>query len=907
MRSESARYAFNRGLISPMALARVDLKRSALSAEDMVNWMPRSLGSMILRPGMQYLGSTAGNAAPRFVRFVRSLSSMALLEFTNGAMRIWISDALLTRGAVSSAVTNGGFDANLGSWTDNDEVGGTSAWVTDGYMGLTGNGTAAAIRDQQVVVSAADQNDEHALRIVVQRGPVTLRVGSTSGADDYITETTLYTGHHSLAFTPTGNFHIRFMSRLKRQVLVDSCNVEAAGVVSLTSPYATADLDYIRADDESLSVDVLFMACVGYTQRRIERRGTGRSWSIVLYQPDDGPFRTANSGPTTMTASALSGNGTLTASAATFKSTHAPSANNGGALFRLTSTGQTVTASITAQNTFTNAVRITGVGNDRAIAITITGLSASGSTVTLERSLDSSTGPWTEVSGKTWTADTAENYNDGLDNQIVWYRIGVQTGDYAGGTIVPTMVSAIGSITGVCRVTGFTSSTQVSIEIITDFGATSATDDWSEGRWSDLRGWPSCGTLYEGRMNWDGYDQVTLSISDQFDGFNPDTEGDAGPIDRTIGSGPLETIAWALALQRLVLGGQLAEHSIRSNAFDEPLTPSNFNRKQCSAQGSANVQAVKAGPRGFFIARGGTRVCELSFDTETYDYKAEDATKLVPEVGEPRIVRMALQYQPDVRLHCVRSDGTAAVLVYDHAEQVMCWVEVESIGYDADGVVTSTGLIKDVVILPGASGEKEDRVYYAVQRTVNGSTVVYFEKWALESECVGGTLNKQADSFITYTGVATTSLTVAHLAGESVRVWGASKDLGTYTVSAGGQVTGLTEAVTNAVVGIHYRARFKSAKLGQTLSKNMNVDHVAPILRNTHAQGLTMGPDYDNLDPLPLMYQGTAVDEDRVYTEYDEDSQEFPGTWSMNARICLEANAPRPANVMALVISGQVT
>ncbi|MCR4331767.1 MAG: hypothetical protein NUV34_03555, partial [Sulfuricaulis sp.] len=237
-RSEAIRYAFNRGLISSLALARVDLKRSALSAEEQTNWMPRTLGPMMLRAGLQYIGASAGNAAARHVEFVRSLAAMHILEFTSGAMRVWTNDALLTRVAVSSAVTNGGFDANLGSWTDNDEVGGASVWVAGGYMGLTGNGTAAAIRDQQVTVAAADQNKEHALRVVVHRGPVTIRVGSTSGGDEYINETALGTGTHSLALTPTGaSFYVRFQNRLKRQVLLNSCNVEAAGVVSITSPY----------------------------------------------------------------------------------------------------------------------------------------------------------------------------------------------------------------------------------------------------------------------------------------------------------------------------------------------------------------------------------------------------------------------------------------------------------------------------------------------------------------------------------------------------------------------------------------------------------------------------------------------------------------------------------------------
>jgi len=892
-RSEAVRHAFNRGLISPLALARVDLKRSALSAAIQSNWMPRTLGSMMLRPGLQYIGNTRDDQPAMYVEFVRALNEMHLLEFTEDAMRVWTDDALLTRGAVSSAVSNGNFTTNLTGWTDNDDAGGTSAWVTGGYMGLTGNGTAAAIRDQEVTVIAADQNMEHALRIVVERGPVVLRVGSTLGDDDYINQATLGTGTHSLAFTPTGgSFFIRFLNRLKRIVLVDSCNVEAAGVVEVTSPYQEEDLGLIRADTDSLSVDVLFVGCVGYQQRRIERRASGRSWSVVLYQPEDGPFRAENVSTQTMTPSTISGNGTLGSSVAFFRPEHV------GALFQLVSTGQEVTKNMTVVNDATNSILVTGITTDRNFTIVLENLTATGNTVVLQRSFDNAI--WTDVPAYTWTADVTLGYTDGLDNQLVYYRLLCSV--YAGGATDATLSIATGSVTGVVRVTGYTTNILVDIEIITDLGGSTATSTWSEGQWSELRGWPSAGTLYEGRLNWGGFDKVNMSISDAFDGFDPETEGDSGPINRSIGSGPMDTINWLLPLQRLILGAQLAEHSVRSNAFDEPITPSNFNRKQCSNEGSAAVQACRIGSRGVFVGRSGSRSYELSFDTESYDYHATDLTVLNPEVLQPMVVRMAIQLKPDVRIHYILSDGTVAVLVYDKAEQVQCWVKVET-----------TGTVEDVVVLPAGAGTPEDRVYYQIAREINGTTVRFLEKWALEKECQGtysapdANLNKQADAFVV-TGSGTRTITAAHLAGEEVVVWGNGKALGTYTLDSSGQAT-VSELLgsSGAVVGLGYDALFKSAKLGQTLAKHKNIDQIAPILYNTHAQGLLMGQDFDNMDPLPLMYEGYEVDPDRVYDEYDQESQAFPGSWSIDARVCLKASAPKPCTVLAVVIEGQVS
>lgn len=891
--------AFNRGLISRLALARTDIKRVAMSADLMTNWMPRVLGSMMLRPGLAYLGAIP--AAPRFIPFVFATTDTALLEFTDGAFRVWVGDSLVTRVAVSGAIANGDFDANLNNWTDDDEAGGTSAWVTGGYMGLTGDGTAAAIRTQAVNIPAPDIVKEHALRIVIERGPVTLRVGTTSGGDNLIAETTLGTGVHSLALTPgAAVIYVRFLSRLKRQVLVSSCNFEAAGVMSITSPYAAADLGSIRFDQ---SADVVYLACYGYQQRKVERRAT-RSWSLVRYQCDDGPLRAANSGPITITPSALSGNITLTASASLFKSTQAPSTNNDGAVLRITSTGQTVSAAIAAANTFTSAIQVEGVGDARAFVLNLSGTWVA--TVTLQKSRYS-TGPWTDVS--TYSANqTNVSINDGFDNQIWFYRVGVKTGNYTSGTVNASLSFTNGFIDGYVRITAFTSSTIVSAEVMKDLGSTDATDDWAEGEWSDRRGWPSAGALYEGRLWWTGKQGIWGTISDAYESFDETVEGDSGAINRDVGSGPLDNINWLLPLNRLLVGAQGAELACKSSSLDEPLTPTNFQVKASSTQGSAAVNPPRIDKRGVYVQNGGTRVFELAAQ-DGVEYDSTDLTQLVPEVCEPSVSRMAVQRKPDTRIHCVLSDGTAAVAIFDRAENVLCWLKV---------TVRSGDAIEDVVVLPGTAGTGEDQVYYAVRRSVNGATVRHLEKWALESQCVGGTLNRQADAFVTFTNAAASATVtgLTHLVGERVVVWADGKalddangDVATFLVSAAGEITltdgGSAYQATTGVAGLAYTAQWRSTKLayaaqgGTALNQRKKFDHLGVILDRTHHKGLKYGPDFDNLDDLPQVEDGAAVAADAQHSHYDQDPFEFPGQWGPDSRLCLQAAAPRNCNIMA--------
>lgn len=908
-RTQVKKLAFNRGLVSRLGVARADIRRLAFASEIHTNWMTRVLGSMMLRPGWGHLGSSRNDAQAFHLPFVFSISDKALVELTDQAMRVWISDAVVTRPAITSAISNGTFDSNLTDWDDADAAGASSVWVAGGYMGLTGTGNAYAIRRQDVTVPAASQNVEHALHIVVERGPVVLRVGSTSGDDDYINETEIATGVHSLAFTPTGaTFWVEFKSRLQRQVLVDSCVLEAAGAMVVETPWVQADLRKVRYDQ---SGDVIFVGNNGYQQRRIERRAT-RSWSVVRYQSNDGPFRSPNLGTITITPSGLTGNITLTASAPIFRSTHGPSTNNDGALFRVTSNGQQVSASISGENQFTDAIRVIGVEAGRVFTITIDEDAAGAATFTLQRSLESEDGPWTDVLSR--TADTTETHDDTLDNQIAWYRLGVKTGDYVNGTHAVSLDYTAGSIDGVVRITEFTSSTVVSAEVLTALGGTGATDDWAEGQWSDRRGFPTAGGFHEGRFTWAGRDAVQASISDAFDSFDPEFEGDAGAINRTIGSGPVDNINWVLSLQRLILGGEGAEHSIRSSSLDEPLTPTNFNLKQASTQGSAGVAAVKVDQTGQFVQRGGIRVYEIAFGEDGIDYNASHLSALAPDIGAPGIVRAVVQRQPDTRVHYQRSDGTVAMLIVDKVEQVICWIEIETAAGDS---------IEDAVILPGGVGDEEDHVYYSVARAIDGSTKRYLEKWAFEKQVGNLTLNRQADSYVTYSQAASTTISgLSHLVGRTVVVWDNGKclrtsadEIATFVVNASGQITGLTNngesyEATEGVVGLQYSAPWKSAKLvelieqlGGSLDDEQLITGLGLILADVHAKGVKFGQSLteSEMDELPEISSDTGgtVDADTVHTDYTTGKLPFPGRWSKDARLCLLAKAPRPATVLA--------
>lgn len=880
-RQNGERLAFNRGVVSPLSLARVDVKRISLSAEEQTNWMPRVLGPMSLRPGLQFIGGSHMHQAARYLPFVFAVTDTAILELTPNIMRVMVSDIEITRSALAtSVIANGTFTSNLTSWTDSDEGGyAVSAWLTGGYMSLLGDGTLAAVREQTVTLSGSG---EHALRIVVAQGVLLLRVGSTSGGDDYISETSLGVGTHSLAFTPLGTFYVRLFNRDDYPTLVDSCVIDAAGELTLPTPWGASDLSNIRY---AQSGDIIFVACNGIRQMKIERRST-TSWSVVDYVPSDGPFLVENLSAITLTSSTISGTTTLTASKAYFK------ASNVGSLFKLTSEdGHIRDKILSAADVYSDAIRVTGLTIDRNLRIVTTGVWVA--TLTLQRSVGA-VGAWTDIT--TYTTNQDVEYNDGYDNQIIYYRLGIKTAEYTSGTAAITLSYLYGSLAGVVKITAYTNSTTVTAVVLSDLGSVGATSTWAEGAWSDRRGFPSAVAIHEGRMWWAGKDKQWGSVSDAYYSYGDEQIGDAGTIARSIGAGPVDTINWLVSTEGLVMGGQGGEFTCRSNSLGEPLTPTNFNIKRGTTVGSTAVDPLEVDASVIFVDRSRTRVYELTNETFGSTYAIKELTALTPEIGRPEIIRTAVQRKIDTRIHCVRSDGKVAVMIFDKLEEVNCWVLVET-----------NGFVEDVVVIP-AVGE-EDRVYYSVKRTIDGATVRYLEKWALTSECEGGTLNKQADSFLIYSGAATQIITgLTHLEAEEVVVWADGVDLGTYTV-AFGSVT-LDRTVTEAVIGLGYSATFKSTKLayasylhGSALTQKKRIDHIGVILRNTHYQGLQYGDSFDTLDDLPLVDAEQITPADTVWGSYDYDSVEFNGTYDADTRLCLKANAPRPCTILAAVIS----
>ena len=784
----------------------------------------------------------------------------------------------------------------LAGWTDISQSG-TGIGTDAGRLLLNSNGAATAGVRQQVTTSSA--GTLHALEIRIHHGPVTFKCGSTAGGSDYIEERSLRTGHHSLAFTPSGSYWIEFTSTVYRQVEVDSIAVASAGDMVLDTPWS--DLQSLRFHQ---TLNVMYVASGTSRQRRIER-WDNNSWSVTETDETDGPFADPNTDSTlTLTPSVRVGNGTLTASRAFFKPGHV------GALFRLTQSGQFATRTVNAADQWSDPVQVQGVGASRAVSFTV-GAGLTGR-VRIQRSIGN-TSSWADAATSSSTSgnvyiDTtgssaAQAFNDGLDNNNVYYRVGIKTGEYTSGSAVVTIYYPFATTQGIVRVTNYTSSTSVSMEVLKNLATATAAASWEEGAWSDLRGWPHALTEFDGRLWTLRSDKFWGSYSGAYESHTHD-DGASSAIARDVAVGAANEGQWIIGLGRLIIGSEGAEVVVRSNAFDEPLSTTNMTVREMSTYGVGNIQPIKVDTRCLYVDSSGFHMMEVVYNVQMQDYVARPLTTLHRDIGRPAgieeadidptgppsICQMTVMRRPDSRVLAVRSDGQCLVKLFDPTENVLGWGRWKSPG--------ASGVIESVATLPSGN-RNQDEAYFVVARTVNGTTRRYLEKLGPLFY-----LTKQyahrLDSFITYSGSPTTTISgLNHLKGQTVVAWTDGYKAGEFVVSNAGTIT-LPNAVSKATVGLYYEGLYKGTKLafgakeGTAVGQKGRAAKIIFILRKAIAGGIEYGQTFLKMDRLPDRKVSDNLDSGPALVTDTLEPVTMPGDLISDPRICIRFSAPFP-------------
>jgi hypothetical protein len=369
---------------------------------------------------------------------------------------------------------------------------------------------------------------------------------------------------------------------------------------------------------------------------------------------------------------------------------------------------------------------------------------------------------------------------------------------------------------GHAKITGFTSATVVTVEILVDTGSATASTDWSLGAFSDTTGYPSCVTFFEQRLVFAATlnNPQTIYFSKSGDYENMDaniggTVADDDAIVYTIASNQVNAIRFLSPTRTLIIGTAGGEFAVYGGGDNDAITPTNIIIKKQSNYGGANVDAVPVANATLFLQRAKRKIRELAYNFDVDGYVAPDLTILAEHITEGGITQMGYQEEPLSIIYAVREDGELVALTYQRDQQVVAWHR--HIFGGAFG--TGNAVCESVAVIPTDLDEYE--VYVIIKRTINGATKRYVE--VLNSFSFTETDNTSfnfLDSQLNYDGVSTTlngditnsattiTLTDASSFNSSGKIQ-INKEIISYTGKSSNDLTGCTRGQNLTTAAAH--------------------------------------------------------------------------------------------------------
>lgn len=404
----------------------------------------------------------------------------------------------------------------------------------------------------------------------------------------------------------------------------------------------------------------------------------------------------------------------------------------------------------------------------------------------------------------------------------------------------------------------------------------------TEDTWSATRGWPRTVTFHEGRLWFGGSKTRTTTVwgsyVNSFFNFGFGRGRDDQGIEYTLNTDQNNKINAIYSSRTLQIFTEGGEFTIVQNEFD-PITPSNVRILSQTRYGAKKVKPVDIEGVVTFVQLTGKAIREMFTESQgmAQVYTAPSISYLAPSliVDPVQLETLRGTSAEDANyIIAVNSDGNLAVFNTLRDQNVSAWSL-----WKTDGDFTSIA----VAVVD---------MYTVVKRTVNSATVYYLEK-------ANDDLN--TDSSKVFTSPGSTTLSVNHLIGESVKVKADDAVLSDETVNGSGNIT-IDQSGNSVEVGLPYTVTLKTMPISQNAGAGFDLDNEMRITRCTVEMLNSLGVNINGVrvGPYPLYdrQMGDAM---------DTPPQPFTGRkqlpilgWSKTNQITITQDDPVPMTILAL-------
>ena len=285
-----------------------------------------------------------------------------------------------------------------------------------------------------------------------------------------------------------------------------------------------------------------------------------------------------------------------------------------------------------------------------------------------------------------------------------------------------------GSTWGWVKITGWTSTTVVTVEIKSTLTNTNPKSVWRMGLWSETTGYPSTVVFHEDRLIFGGAaakpQQIDGSQTSDYENFAPsDTGGTTSSttaIQFNLNSNDVNVIRWMTSDEKGLCVGTLGgEWILKTGSQADALAQNNPPIvKQATAYGSANIQPLKVGRSTIFVQSTSRNLREMTYFFDVDGFRCPDLTQLSEHITGEGVTQLGYQKEP-ATVWAVREDGKLLSMTYEREADSfkVGWgrhvLGGQGRSYGGDPIVES------LCVIPEPNGTYDD-VYLLVTRWING-------------------------------------------------------------------------------------------------------------------------------------------------------------------------------------------
>lgn len=271
--------------------------------------------------------------------------------------------------------------------------------------------------------------------------------------------------------------------------------------------------------------------------------------------------------------------------------------------------------------------------------------------------------------------------------------------------------------------------------------------------------WPSCVTLYEGRLIYAASDAFPTRLWFSKAGFLDDftfgtADGDA--IQYNVRADQANRIRWIVGAESyMAIGTSGSEFRVSGGGENDTISPTNISIKPSSFNGVAAVRPVRLDSYIIYMQRNGRTVRSFEYNALKDGYTSPDRTLLADHIGKSKIKQMSYTAGTPNNIWCVRNDGRLVGLTFDPEQQVIAWHQ-----HNTQGRYTS------ITTIPEANDD--DELWQVVERTVGGVTKRFVEYTPnvpdipVPEEFFTGIDNEEADTDLFLTSLWNVQKTLLH-------------------------------------------------------------------------------------------------------------------------------------------------